>query len=185
VTYGSISGYFGGRIDYVMMRFVDVMYGLPYFFVLILLLVMWGKSTEKLFIALGLFYWLNLARVVRGQVLSLKTREFVEAARAVGVGHFGIIFRHLLPNAIGPVVVYSTLLIPGVILSEAFLSFLGLGVQPPEPSWGNMITDGAKIFQNYPWTLIWPGLMLTVTLFAMNFVGDGVRDAIDPKTQKE
>ena len=185
VTYGSISGYFGGRVDYIMMRIVDVMYGLPYFFILIILLVVWGKSVEKLFIALGLFYWLNLARVVRGQVISLKTREFVEAARAIGVSNFGIIFKHLLPNTVGPVVVYATLLVPGVILSEAFLSFLGLGVQPPEPSWGNMITDGAKLFQDFPWTLIWPGLMLTVTLFALNFVGDGVRDAIDPKTQKE
>ena len=185
VSFGAISGYFGGRIDFWMMRFVDVMYGLPYIFILILLLVMFGKSETNLFIALGAFFWLNLARVVRGQVISLKTREFVEAARAIGVSHFGIIFRHLLPNTIGPVVVYSTLLVPGVILAEAFLSFLGLGVQPPTPSWGSMITEGADQFQEYPWTMIWPGLVLTVTLFAMNFVGDGIRDAIDPKTQKE
>ena len=146
---------------------------------------MFGKSETNLFIALGAFFWLNLARVVRGQVISLKTREFVEAARAIGVSHFGIVFKHLLPNTIGPVVVYSTLLVPGVILAEAFLSFLGLGVQPPTPSWGSMITEGARQFEEYPWTMIWPGLVLTVTLFAMNFVGDGVRDAIDPKTQKE
>ena len=185
VSFGAISGYFGVRIDFWMMRFVDVMYGLPYIFILILLLVMFGKSETNLFIALGAFFWLNLARVVRGQVISLKTREFVEAARAIGVSHFGIVFRHLLPNTIGPVVVYSTLLVPGVILAEAFLSFLGLGVQPPTPSWGSMITEGARQFEEYPWTMIWPGLVLTVTLFAMNFVGDGVRDAIDPKTQKE
>jgi oligopeptide transport system permease protein len=185
VSFGAISGYFGGRIDFWMMRFVDVMYGLPYIFILILLLVMFGKSETNLFIALGAFFWLNLARVVRGQMISLKTREFVEAARAIGVSHFGIIFRHLLPNTIGPVVVYATLLVPGVILAEAFLSFLGLGVQPPTPSWGSMITEGAKQFQEYDWTMIWPGLVLTVTLFAMNFVGDGIRDAIDPKTQKE
>jgi len=185
VSFGAISGYFGGRIDFWMMRFVDVMYGLPYIFILILLLVMFGKSETNLFIALGAFFWLNLARVVRGQVISLKTREFVEAARAIGVSHFGIVFKHLLPNTIGPVVVYSTLLVPGVILAEAFLSFLGLGVQPPTPSWGSMITEGARQFEEYPWTMIWPGLVLTVTLFAMNFVGDGIRDAIDPKTQKE
>lgn len=190
VSFGAVSGYFGGRVDFFMMRFVDVMYGLPYIFILILLLVMFGKSETNLFIALGAFFWLNLARVVRGQIISLKTREFVEAARAIGVGHFGIIFRHLLPNTLGPVVVYATLLVPGVILAEAFLSFLGLGVQPPTPSWGNMITEGAAATQSqesatWQWLLVWPGLTLTITLFAMNFVGDGVRDAMDPKTQKE
>ncbi len=184
VTWGAVSGYFGGRIDNVMMRIVDVLYGLPYMFIVILLMVIAGRSTIMLFIALGAVQWLSMARIVRGQVMSLKTREFVEAARAVGVGHFAIIFRHLIRNAVGPVVVYSTLLVPAVILSEAFLSFLGLGVQPPDPSWGNMIAEGTGALEQYPWLIIFPGTALALTLFAMNALGDGVRDAIDPKMQK-
>jgi len=184
VAYGSIAGYMGGRVDNIMMRIVDVLYGLPYLIVIILLIVILGRSTTNLFIALGAFWWLNMARIVRGQVISLKTREFVEAARAIGVGRLKIIFGHLLRNCVGPIIVYSTLLVPGVILAEAFLSFLGLGVQPPDPSWGNMITEGASKVEEYPWLIIYPGLSLAVTLFAMNFLGDGVRDAIDPKAQK-
>lgn len=184
VTYGSVAGYLGGRIDNVMMRVVDVMYGLPYIVVVILLIVVVGRSTLNLFIALGAVQWLTMARVVRGQVISLQTREFVEAARAIGVGRWGIIFRHLLPNTIGPVIVYSTLMVPAVILQEAFLSFLGLGVQPPDPSWGNMISEGADKLSDFPWLIAWPALVLAVTLFAMNFLGDGVRDALDPRVEE-
>lgn len=184
VSYGSIAGFYGGRIDNIMMRIVDVLYGLPYLIIIIVLMVILGRSTLNLFIALGCLSWLNMARVVRGQVISLKTREFVEAARALGAGNFRIIFVHLLRNSVGPIIVYATLLVPGIILSEAFLSFLGLGVQPPDPSWGNMITEGAGKVEEYPWLIIFPGLTLAFTLFAMNFLGDGVRDAIDPKMQK-
>jgi len=179
VIYGATSGYLGGRADNIMMRIVDVLYGLPYMFLVILLMVMFGKNVLVLFVALGAVSWLNMARVVRGQVMSLKTREFIEAARAIGVGTRAIIFRHLIRNAIGPVVVYSTLLVPAVILEEAFLSFLGL--LPDEVTWGKMIAESLEVFQNYPWLMVFPGLALAMTLFAMNFLGDGVRDAIDPK----
>jgi len=185
VIYGSVAGYYGGRIDNLMMRFVDVMYGLPYLVLVIVLIVMLGRSAINLFIALGCIGWLSLARVIRGQVISLKTREFVEAARAIGVQRIVIVFRHLIPNTIGPVIVYSTLLVPGFILQEAFLSFLGLGVQPPDPSWGNMITEGATKLEHQTWLIYWPGTALALTLFAMNFLGDGVRDALDPQMQKE
>ena len=143
------------------------------------------RPVINLFIALGCIGWLSLARVIRGQVISLKTREFVEAARAVGVRRMLIVFRHLIPNTIGPVIVYSTLLVPGFILQEAFLSFLGLGVQPPDPSWGNMITEGATKLEHQTWLIYWPGTALALTLFAMNFLGDGIRDALDPQMQKE
>jgi oligopeptide transport system permease protein len=185
VIYGSIAGYYGGRVDNLMMRIVDVLYGLPYLVLVIVLIVMLGRSTINLFIALGCIGWLSLARVIRGQVISLKTREFVEAARAVGVKRLAIVFRHLIPNTIGPVIVYSTLLVPGFILQEAFLSFLGLGVQPPNPSWGNMITEGATKLEHQTWLIYWPGTALALTLFAMNFLGDGIRDALDPQMQKE
>ena len=183
VTYGAVAGFYGGRVDDVMMRIVDVLYGLPYIVIVILLLVVIGRGTLILFIALGAVGWLNMARVIRGQVISLKTREFVEAARAIGVSRLGIVFRHLIRNTIGPVIVYSTLLVPGFILLEAFLSFLGLGVQPPNPSWGNMITEGATKLDSAPWLILWPGAALALTLFAMNFLGDGVRDALDPRMQ--
>ena len=185
ITLGSIAGYYGGRVDNLMMRFVDVMYGLPYLVLVIVLIVMLGRSVINLYIALGCIGWLSLARVIRGQVISLKTREFVEAARAVGVRRIFIVFRHLIPNTIGPVIVYSTLLVPGFILQEAFLSFLGLGVQPPDPSWGNMITEGATKLEHQTWLIYWPGTALALTLFAMNFLGDGIRDALDPQMQKE
>jgi oligopeptide transport system permease protein len=184
VSWGATAGYWGGRVDNLMMRFVDVLYGLPYFFIVIVLMAIVERSTINLFIALGAVQWLSMSRVVRGQVISLKNREFVEAARAIGTGRTAIIFRHLVRNSIGPVIVYSTLMVPGVILQEAFLSFLGLGVQPPDPSWGNMITEGADKFQDYTWLILWPGLALASTLFAMNFFGDGVRDAIDPQAHK-
>jgi oligopeptide transport system permease protein len=184
VTWGAVAGFLGGRVDNIMMRIVDVLYGLPFMFIVILLIVIVGRSTVNLFIALGAVQWLSMARVIRGQVISLKNREFIEAARAIGVSRVAIIFRHLIRNTIGPVIVYSTLLVPGVILLEAFLSFLGLGVQPPDPSWGNMITEGATKFQDYTWLILWPGGALATTLFAMNFLGDGIRDALDPQMQK-
>jgi len=185
VSYGAIAGYFGGRVDNVMMRIVDVLYGLPFMFVVILLIVFVGRSTINLFIALGAVQWLTMSRVVRGQVISLKTREFVEAAEAIGVSRMGIVFKHLLRNTVGPVIVYSTLMVPAVIKEEAFLSFLGLGVQPPDPSWGNLISEGANQIENYTWLILYPGAVLAVTLFCMNFLGDGLRDALDPKMEKK
>lgn len=185
VTWGSIAGYYGGRTDSLMMRIVDVLYGLPFMFIVILLIVIFGRSTINLFIALGAVQWLTMSRVVRGQVLSLKNREFIQAAEAIGVPRHKIVFRHLLRNTVGPVIVYSTLMIPAIILEEAFLSFLGLGVQPPDPSWGNMITDGANVMDTYTWLALYPGLALGLTLFSMNFVGDGIRDALDPQMQKD
>ncbi len=181
VAYGAISGYFGGRIDSTMMRIVDVLYTIPFMFVVILFLVLFGRSLVMLFVALGAVSWLTMARIVRGQVLSLKQSEFIEAARASGVRHAGIIFRHLVPNALGPIIVYTTLTIPRVMLEEAFLSYLGLGVQPPMASWGLLVSDGANAMTFFPHMLLFPGAVLTVTLFALNFLGDGLRDALDPR----
>lgn len=181
VAWGAISGYFGGRVDAVMMRIVDVLYVIPFMFVVILFLVLFGQSLVLLFVALGAVSWLTMARIVRGQVLSLKNAEFVDAARASGVGHLGIVFRHLVPNAMGSIVVYATLTIPRVMLEEAFLSYLGLGVQAPMASWGLLVADGANSMAFLPHMLVFPGLALTVTLFALNFLGDGLRDALDPR----
>lgn len=181
VAWGAISGYFGGRVDAVMMRIVDVLYVIPFMFVVILFLVLFGRSLVLLFVALGAVSWLTMARIVRGQVLSLKNAEFVDAARASGVGHLGIVFRHLVPNAMGSIVVYATLTIPRVMLEEAFLSYLGLGVQAPMASWGLLVADGANSMAFLPHMLVFPGLALTVTLFALNFLGDGLRDALDPR----
>jgi oligopeptide transport system permease protein len=185
VTYGAISGYFGGHVDELMMRFVDILYSLPYLFLVIVLLAFFSKSILMLFIALGAVSWLTMARIVRGQVLSLKNQEFVEAARAIGVPTSKIIFRHLVPNTLGPVIVYTTLTIPSAMLSEAFLSFLGLGVQPPLSSWGTMVNEGITSISVYPWQLIFPGVMMAMTLFSLNFVGDGLRDALDPQMRKD
>ncbi len=181
VTYGAIAGYAGGRVDEGMMRFVDVLYSLPYLFLVILLLVFFSKSLLMLFVALGLVQWLTMARIVRGQVLSLRSQNFVEAARALGAGDASILFRHLVPNTLGPVIVYATLTIPAVMLQEAFLSFLGLGVQPPAASWGTLVAEGAEVMSLFPWLVLFPGLMLSVTLFCLNFLGDGLRDALDPR----
>ncbi len=185
VTYGAVSGYFGGKLDNAMMRFVDVLYSLPYMFLVILLLVFFSRSLIMLFVALGAVQWLTMARIVRGQVLSLKHQEFVEAARSIGVSHAGIIFRHLIPNALGPIIVYATLTVPAVMLQEAFLSFLGLGVQPPDASWGVLVNEGAVVMGFFPWLVIFPGLALAVTLFCLNFLGDGLRDALDPHLRKD
>ncbi|WP_369602942.1 oligopeptide ABC transporter permease OppC [Hahella sp. SMD15-11] len=181
VTYGAIAGYFGGRIDNIMMRFVDVMYSLPFMFFVILLMVIFGRNIFLIFIALGAVEWLTMARIVRGQTLSVRRKEFIEAAHACGVPNRVIIFRHIIPNVLGPVVVYVTLTVPQVILTESFLSFLGLGVQEPLTSWGVLISEGARLMETAPWMLIFPAIFLATTLFCFNFIGDGLRDALDPK----
>jgi oligopeptide transport system permease protein len=181
VTYGSIAGYVGGKVDEVMMRIVDVIYSLPFMFFVILLMVVFGKNILLIFVAIGAVEWLTMARIVRGQTLSLKRREFIEAARASGVSDMQIILTHIVPNVLGPVIVYVTLTIPQVILAESFLSFLGLGVQEPMTSWGVLIADGAAQMEVAPWMLLFPGAFLGVTLFCFNFIGDGLRDALDPR----
>ncbi len=181
VIYGATSGYAGGRVDDVMMRIVDILYSLPFIFFVILLVVFFGRNFILMFLAVGAVEWLDMARIVRGQTLSIKRREFVAAAEALGVGTSGIIRRHIIPNALGPVVVYMTLLIPRVILLESFLSFLGLGVQEPMTSWGVLINEGARSIQGATYLLIFPAIFLVTTLSALNFIGDGLRDALDPK----
>jgi oligopeptide transport system permease protein len=181
VLYGATSGYLGGRVDQVMMRVVDVLYSLPFIFFVIMLVVFFGRNFVLMFIAVGAVEWLDMARIVRGQTLSIKRQEYVQAAEAMGVSDGGIVRRHIIPNTLGPVVVYMTLLVPKVILLESFLSFLGLGVQEPMTSWGVLISEGARNLQGAPWMLIFPSIFLTSTLFALNFIGDGLRDALDPK----
>ncbi len=180
-TYGALSGYTGGRVDTLMMRAVDTLYSLPFSMLVIVLLVVFGNNFVLLFVAIGLVEWLTMARIVRGQVLSLRELPFIKAGKVLGYSTARIITRHVLPNVIGPVVVYTTLTVPQVILLESFLSFLGLGVQKPMSSWGGLIHDGAASMESYPWLLITPGLCLSLTLFALNFVGDGLRDALDPR----
>ena len=181
VLYGAIAGYLGGRIDGLMMRIVDVLYSLPFIFFVIILMVMFDRNFILLFVAIGAVEWLTMARIVRGQTLSIKQKEFIEAARAAGVGPLGIIIRHVIPNVVGPVMVYVTLTVPGVILMESFLSFLGLGIQEPLTSWGVLISDGADQMETAPWLLLFPALFMVITLFCFNFIGDGMRDALDPK----
>jgi oligopeptide transport system permease protein len=181
VLYGAISGYAGGRIDNLMMRAVDILYSLPFIFFVIILMVLFDRNFILLFVAIGAVEWLTMARIVRGQTLSIKQKEFIEAARAAGVGPLGIILRHIIPNVVGPVVVYVTLTVPGVIMTESFLSFLGLGIQEPLTSWGVLISDGADQMETAPWMLLFPALFMAVTLFCFNFIGDGLRDALDPK----
>ena len=182
VSWGIIAGYFGGRIDSAMMRIVDVLYGLPFIIFIILLMVIFGRNIWLLFMAIGAVEWLTMARIVRGQVMGLKNQEFVMAAKAMGVSNFSMFRKHLLPNILGPIAVYATLTIPQVMLLEGFLSFLGLGIQPPMSSWGTLIKDGVESMEEYSWLLIYPGITFTITLFALNFFGDGLRDALDPKT---
>ena len=186
VSYGAIAGYVGGRLDNAMMRLVDVLYSLPYVIVVIVLLSMFRSQTARgqlilLFVALGSVSWLTMARIVRGQVLSLKNQEFVMAAKATGVSTPRIIFRHVVPNTLGPVIVYATLTIPQIMLTEAFLSFLGFGVQAPLASWGSLASDGIQNIAIFPWQLIFPGVTMALTLFSLNFLGDGLRDALDPQ----
>ena len=179
--YGAVSSYNGGLVDSFMMRIVDILYALPYMFLVIILVTILGKSLLLLFLALGAVGWLLTARVVRGQVMSLKEQDFVLAARSLGTTSRGIIFRHLIPNTLGPVIVTFTLTVPSMILQEAFLSFLGLGVQPPQPSLGSLINDGANQMLVFWWTLVFPGGIMAIMLFALNFLGDGIRDALDPR----
>jgi oligopeptide transport system permease protein len=185
VLYGTIAGYVGGRIDDVMMRVVDILYALPFMIFIILLMVIFGRNILLLFFAIGAVEWLTMARIVRSQVLTLRHQEFVEAAVSIGLSQWTIIYRHLIPNTLGPVIVYTTLTIPSVMLLEAFLSFLGLGIQPPQSSWGLLISYGVETMEEYPWLLIFPGLALSITLFALNFLGDGLRDALDPRASKD
>jgi len=184
VTFGAASGYAGGKTDEVMMRLVDILYSLPFTVFVIILMVVFGQNIWLLFIAIGAVEWLTMARIVRGQVLAIKQKPFIKAASVLGYSHPRIIARHIIPNVLGPVIVYTTLTIPRVMLLESFLSFLGLGIQPPMSSWGLLIRDGAKMMETYPWLLIFPGITLSVTLFALNFLGDGLRDALDPRTAK-
>ena len=185
VSWGAVAGYRGGKTDEVMMRIVDILYSLPYIFLVILLLVFFSRSIIMLFVALGLVQWLTMARIVRGQVLSIKQQNFIEAARALGATDNAIIFRHIVPNTLGPVIVYTTLTVPAIILQEAFLSFLGLGVQPPDASWGTLVSDGARVLALFPWLVIFPGIALSLTLFCFNFLGDGLRDALDPQDRRD
>lgn len=185
VLYGAVSAFVGGNTDRVMMRIVDIMYSLPFAIFVILLMVYFGRNIILLFVAIGAVEWLTMARIVRGQMLSLKRQEFIEAVHALGLRRRRIILRHMIPNVLGPVIVYATLTVPAVMLLEAFLSFLGLGVQPPMSSWGLMINDGAANMEQAPWLLIFPGLALALTLFSLNFLGDGLRDALEPRASKD
>ncbi|MGH7161854.1 MAG: ABC transporter permease [Planctomycetota bacterium] len=186
-AYGAIAGFAGGRVDNFMMRIVDVLYGLPYMFLVILILVVVGRGLIPIFAALGLFNWLTTSRIVRGQILTYKNMEFVQSARTIGASSGRIVFRHLLPNVIGPVIVYSTLSVPSVILLESFLSFLGLGVQEPHTSWGQLAAEGTRAInavESNWWVLAFPVLFLAITLLSLNFAGDGLRDALDPKGKR-
>ena len=181
IAYGATAGFLGGRVDRVMMRIVDILYALPFMFLVILLMVLFGRNIVLIFVAIGAINWLDMARIVRGQTLGLKQREFIEAARVSGVKSGRIILRHIVPNLLGVVVIYVTLTIPQVILVESFLSFLGLGVQEPMTSWGVMVSDGALDMENAPWMLIFPAVFHAITLFCFNYLGDGLRDALDPR----
>jgi len=183
VLYGAIAGYVGGKTDTLMMRFVDIMFSLPFMFLVILLMVVFGHNILLIYAAIGAVEWLDMSRIVRGQVLSLKRKEFVEAAQALGERDITIVTRHLIPNTLGPVIIYVTLTVPKVILLESVLSFLGLGVQEPLTSWGVLISQGQQMMETAPWMLIFPSLFLAITLFCLNFLGDGLRDALDPKTR--
>ncbi len=181
VLYGATSGFIGGKTDDVMMRIVDILYALPFTFFVIMLVVFFGRNFILMFFAVGCVMWLDMARIVRGQALSIKRQEYVQAAEALGVGKWGIVLRHIIPNLLGPVVIYMTLLVPQVIILESFLSYLGLGVQEPMSSWGVLISQGARNIPYANWLLFFPSFFLTSTLFALNFIGDGLRDALDPK----
>ena len=182
VIWGTIAGFAGGKVDAIMMRIVDTLYGIPFIILIILLMVIFGRNLILLFLAIGAVEWLTMARIVRSQVLNLSKQEFILSAEAMGVTKSSIVFRHLIPNAMGPVIVYATLTVPQIMLLESFLSFLGLGVQPPLSSWGLLIRDGAVSMEEYWWLLIFPSLAFSLTLFSLNFIGDGLRDAIDPRT---
>ena len=182
VLWGTVAGFSGGRVDTIMMRIVEILYAMPYLIFVIILMVIFGRNIYLLFLAIGAVEWLTMARIVRSQVMTLSKQEFILAAEAMGVSKISIIFRHLIPNTIGPVIVYATLTIPQIMLLEAFLSFLGLGVQAPLSSWGLLIRDGAVSMEEYWWLLIFPSLAFSLTLFSLNFIGDGLRDALDPRS---
>tara|TARA_B100000287_G_C20613294_1_gene772926 strand:+ start:641 stop:1486 length:846 start_codon:yes stop_codon:yes gene_type:complete len=185
LSYGAVSGYFGGKVDSLMMRIVDILDGLPFVIFIILILVIFGRDIYFLFISIGAFGWLSMARIVRIQVLGLRKKEFVISAQIMGASSFRILTKHIIPNVMGTVIIYSTLLVPQFMLLEAFLSFLGLGVQPPDSSWGILIREGANTMEEYWWLLIFPACLFSLTLFALNFLGDGLRDILDPRdTQK-
>ena len=181
VIFGAVAGFFGGRLDNIMMRFVDILASFPFMFFVILLVTFFGRNIGFIFIAIGMVSWLDIARIVRGQTLALKEKEFIEAAYVSGTSNFKIVTKHIIPNVLGIVVVYATLLIPNMIIFESFLSFLGLGVQEPDTSWGALVNEGSKVMDIAVWQLVFPGLFLVITLFCFNFVGDGLRDALDPK----
>jgi oligopeptide transport system permease protein len=183
ITMGALAGYLGGAVDYVIMRIVDVMYGLPYMLIVIILMAIFQRNIFNLFIALSMVSWLTTSRIVRGQVISLKNSEFIEAARSMGASTGRIIFRHLIPNSLGIIIVYATLQIPAFIMNESFLSFLGLGISAPYASWGTLVGDAVEGMSSYPWRLFFPALAMTIFLFAMNFLGDGLRDAFDPQSK--
>lgn len=185
VLWGTIAGFIGGRIDALMMRIVDILYALPFIIFVILLMVIFGRNLLLIFLAIGAVEWLTMARIIRGQIINLSKQEFIEAATALGLSKTRIILRHLIPNVLGPIIVYTTLTIPSVMLLEAFLSFLGLGIQPPMSSWGLLIGSGVESMEENPWLLFFPGATLALTLFSLNFLGDGLRDALDPKTSKD
>lgn len=185
VLYGATAGYLGGRLDSVMMRIVDVLYALPFTIFVIILMVFFGRNFILMFLAIGAVEWLTMARIVRGQVLSLREKEFIEATTVMGLPRRHVITRHIIPNALGPIIVYATLTVPQVMLLEAFLSFLGLGVQPPMSSWGLLIKEGVLTMEEYPWMLLFPSIFLSLTLFSLNFLGDGLRDALDPRVSKD
>lgn len=185
VIYGAVSGFIGGRVDSAMMRVVDILYALPFMIIVIILTTYFGNNLWLLFVCIGAVEWLTMSRIVRGQVNSLKNQEFVEAARSLGLSNWRIISRHLIPNTIGPVIVYTTLTVPAVMRLEAILSFLGLGVQPPNASWGSLIKEGADRMASDPGLLVYPAIVFGLTLFSLNFLGDGLRDALDPKSSKD
>jgi len=185
VLYGALAGFIGGKTDSLMMRVVDILYTLPFTIFVIILMVYFGRHLVLLFVAIGAVHWLTMARIVRGDVMSLRKMEFIEAAEAMGFSRLRIILRHVIPNVLGPVIVYTTLTIPQAMLMEAFLSFLGLGVQAPMSSWGVLINEGANSMEEYPWLLIYPSIALSATLFSLNFLGDGLRDALDPRASKD
>ena len=185
IVLGALAGYLGGKVDYIIMRIVDIMYGLPYMMLVIIFMAMFGRSILNLFFALAIVSWLTVARVVRGQIISLKNAEFIEAARSIGASNTRIIFKHLVPNTLGVIIVFSTLRIPTFIMLEAFLSFLGIGVQAPFASWGSLVGEGVDGMNLYPWRLFYPALAMVLFLFSMNFFGDGLRDALDPQSKNK
>ena len=185
VLYGAVSGFTGGKTDAVMMRLVDILYALPFTVFVILLMVAFGQDIRLLFVAIGAVTWLTMARIVRGQVLSIREQEYIDAAVVLGLSNSRILLRHVIPNVLGPIIVYATLTVPSVMLLESMLSFLGLGVQPPMSSWGVLIKEGAEKMDVYPWLLISPALFFSLTLFSLNFLGDGLRDALDPESARD